>query len=309
MVFQISFVHLHSIINQNQKSKMKKVFYVFPLLAMMYFVSCSSEPKWEQLFNGKDFTGWEAYIGVPHPSVDVPGMERNEEGKYTQPLGVGNDPLKIFTVTEVDGTPALHVSGQIYGSFATVKEYGNYHIRLQMKWGEKRWAPREDQRRNSGLLYHGTGEFGKGLGVWKTSHECQVMENDFGDSYRMGETYCDITASRASENERYTFDPAASTIHFGPQNTGMPPICAKNPVNEKPLGEWNTIELFCYEGTAVHVVNGKVNNVITNSHLMVDGKEVPLTKGVIQLQSEGAEVFYRNIEIRPIDKIPAEYLK
>ena len=79
-------------------------------------------------------------------------------------------------------------------------------------------------------------------------------------------------------------------------------------MNEKPAGQWNTIELLCFEGTSVHVINGVVNMVNTNSHLLIDGREVPLTKGVIQLQSEGAEVFFRNIEIRPIDKIPAEYL-
>jgi len=288
---------------------MKKVFFVFPLLATMFLVSCDSAPQWESLFNGKDFTGWEIYLGVPDPSVDVPGMERDEDGKYTRPLGVGNDPLKVFTVAVVDGEPALHVSGQIYGSFSTLNEYGNYHLRLQAKWGEKKWAPRAELPRNSGLLYHGVGEFGKGLNVWKISHECQVMENDFGDSYRMGTTYCDITA-RPNENGRgYTFDPTAPVVKFGPQSAGLPAICKRNPINEKPHGEWNTIELLCYEGVSVHVVNGKVNMVNTNSHLVVDGREVPLTKGVIQLQSEGAEIFYRNIEIRPITKIPDEYLK
>ena len=288
---------------------MKKVFYVFPLLAMMFLVSCDSDPKWEPLFNGKDFSGWEVYIGVPHSSVDVPGMERDEEGKYTQPLGVGNDPLKIFTVVEVDGGSAVRASGQIYGSFATVEKYGNYHLKLEVKWGEKKWAPREELPRNSGLLYHGTGEFGKGLNVWKISHECQIMENDFGDSYRMGDTYCDITASRASENDRYTFDPTAPVVKFGPQSAGLPPICKRNPINEKPLGEWNTVELLCFEGTSVHVINNKVNMINTNSHLLIGGKEVRLTKGVIQLQSEGAEVYFRNIEIRQIDKIPSKYLK
>jgi hypothetical protein len=49
--------------------------------------------------------------------------------------------------------------------------------------------------------------------------------------------------------------------------------------------------------------------VLTGSRQVVDGKEVPLTKGRIQLQSEGAEVFYRNIALRPISKIPDDYLK
>ena len=39
----------------------------------------------------------------------------------------------------------------------------------------------------------------------------------------------------------------------------------------------------------------------------MDGKEEPLTRGRIQLQSEGAEVFYRNIRLRPITEIPAEF--
>ena len=285
---------------------MKKSFYILPLLAMMFFVSCG--PNWESLFNGKDFTGWEVYLGVPDPSVDVPGMERNEDGEYTQPLGVDNDPLKIFTVVEIDGAPAVRASGQIYGSFATVREYSNYHLRLEAKWGDKKWAPREDKPRNAGVLYHGIGDFGKGLDVWKISHECQVMETMFGDSYRMGDTYCHITASRTNENERYTFDRTAPKVSFG---HGLPagPICSKNPMNEKPLGEWNTIEVLCYEGTSVHIINGKVNMINTNSHTVVNGKDIPLTKGVIQLQSEGAEIYYRNIEICSISEIPGKYLK
>ncbi len=278
--------------------------YTIPLLAVL--VSCGTkEPAFESLFNGKNFDGWEIYLGVPDPSVNVPGLEKNAEGVYTQPLGVNNDPLNVFQIKETDGEPALYVTGQIYGSFATVKEYGNYHLRLEAKWGEKKWAPREDKPRNAGVLYHGVGEFGKGLTVWKTSHECQVMETMFGDSYRMGDTYCDITASRTNENERYTFDRNAPKVSFNPDL----PICGRNPMNEKPLGEWNVIEVLCWGDTSVHVINGKVNMINTDSHLMVDGKKVPLVKGVIQLQSEGAEIYYRRMEIRPITSIPDKYLK
>jgi hypothetical protein len=34
---------------------------------------------------------------------------------------------------------------------------------------------------------------------------------------------------------------------------------------------------------------------------------VPMTGGKLQIQSEAAEVFYRNIEIRSIDAMPNEY--
>jgi hypothetical protein len=83
----------------------------------------------------------------------------------------------------------------------------------------------------------------------------------------------------------------------------------KHPDNEKPTGEWNTIELLTVGPTSVHIVNGKVVMTLTNARQMMDGKEVPLTKGKIQLQSEGAEVFYRNIAVRSIKEIPEKYLK
>ena len=70
------------------------------------------------------------------------------------------------------------------------------------------------------------------------------------------------------------------------------------------MGEWNTMEIYTFDGNSVHVVNGKVNNRIYNARYLEDGEEVPLTKGKIQLQSEGAEIYYRNLQIEPISAIP-----
>jgi hypothetical protein len=36
--------------------------------------------------------------------------------------------------------------------------------------------------------------------------------------------------------------------------------------------------------------------------------DVPLVEGKLQLQSEAGEVFYKGIEIRPIEQMPEEYL-
>jgi hypothetical protein len=78
--------------------------------------------------------------------------------------------------------------------------------------------------------------------------------------------------------------------------------------NEKPVGEWNDIELIVLGQTAAHVVNGKVNLAATDTRREVDGKVVPLTRGTLQFQSEAAEVFYRRLRLKPIRTIPAEYL-
>jgi hypothetical protein len=134
------------------------------------------------------------------------------------------------------------------------------------------------------------------------------METMFGDSYRMGDTYCSIRASQPEGGNRYVYDPTADLVEFGQDKQGGK-ICSKNATHEKPRGEWNTVEVFCVGTKSVHVINGVVNMVNEDSHLLVNGQKKPLSKGNIQLQSEGAEVFFRKMEIREIDEIPKEYLK
>jgi hypothetical protein len=62
---------------------------------------------------------------------------------------------------------------------------------------------------------------------------------------------------------------------------------------EKPIGEWNTIECICHGDTIINIVNGVIVN---------EGTDASVTKGKILLQSEGAEVFYRKVELKPLAK-------
>ena len=101
----------------------------------------------------------------------------------------------------------------------------------------------------------------------------------------------------------YEYDPTGEWIFFS-QSQGASGRCIKQPDNEKPTGEWNTVELIAFGEDSIHIVNGKV---VMRLHgpLRIDG-DVPasVTSGSIMLQS--AEVFYRDIEIRPIT-VPAEF--
>jgi len=77
--------------------------------------------------------------------------------------------------------------------------------------------------------------------------------------------------------------------------------------NEDLTG-WNTVDVLCLRGTCLHAVNGKVNLVLTNPRQPAPGGgTMPLLRGRLQIQSEGAEVFYRNIKVRPITTFPEEY--
>ena len=70
--------------------------------------------------------------------------------------------------------------------------------------------------------------------------------------------------------------------------------------DEDRPGEWNTLELVCFEDRCVHIANGKVVMALRNPRYQDGGKDVPMKGGKLQIQSEAAEVFYRDIEIRSI---------
>ncbi|MBW8863433.1 MAG: DUF1080 domain-containing protein, partial [Verrucomicrobia bacterium] len=64
---------------------------------------------------------------------------------------------------------------------------------------------------------------------------------------------------------------------------------------------------ICFNGDSIHVVNGKVMMRLHNAQRVDGPSPVPLTSGTISLQTEGAEVYYRAVEIQPIKEIPAEF--
>jgi hypothetical protein len=73
---------------------------------------------------------------------------------FLKERGLNNDPDHVFLVE--NGT--IHVSGKEFGYVITKREFANYYLRAEFKWGEGTYAPREGQARDSGILYHVQGE-------------------------------------------------------------------------------------------------------------------------------------------------------
>ena len=204
-----------------------------------------------RLFNGRDFSGLYTFL----PSK-----------------GVNNDPEHIFTV-EPDGS--MHVLGKEFGYFETAVPYANYHLTFEVKWGERKWKPRDGAKtpRDSGCLVHCVGRDV----VWQQSFECQVQENDMGDIFLLG---------------------GISAFANGKMQNGR---VVRKKANEKPHGEWNTVEIICKNDSVTNIVNGFVENEATHLTRKKDGAGSPLNFGKIAFQSEGAEVFYRNIVVKPAE--------
>ena len=211
-----------------------------------------------QLFNGKNLDGFDTFL---------------------QSKGLNQDPEKVFQVH--DGM--IHISGQEYGYVITRREYENYYLRAEFRWGEKTWPPREGRARDSGILYHVTGE----NKIWPTSIEYQMIEGGTGDIILVG----DAGLTRDGESKvrgrfnRFGKNPQAGA---SPAKAGY-----RDPLveYEKPHGEWNVLELYAGGDTVKYVVNGKTAN---------QGSGAKPSRGRILFQSEGAEVFFRNLELRPL---------
>ena len=282
------------------------------IAVLLTVAGCASAPPaaddgaWTPLLDA-DLTEWRTYLSFRH----VPGYDGSPpldaDGRPVEPVGYDADPDGVFTVVEEDGAPVLRVSGEVYGALITRREFADYHLRLKVRWGERVWPPRTRLLRDSGVLYHSVGE--PGVDWWRSwmlSQELQVMEGHMGDYWSIASSAADIRAFPPEGD----LDPVASVRQpFRPFGAGAPNggFCLRSADHESPPGAWTTLELVTVGDRSVHVVNGHVVMVLANSRAVVDGAERPLTRGRIQLQSEAAEVFYKDVEIRPLDRMPDAY--
>ncbi|MDB5138772.1 MAG: hypothetical protein JWR12_688 [Mucilaginibacter sp.] len=280
---------------------MKFAKFILPLLlcAVAFGFTTTEKTNWKQLFNGKDLKGWDIYIG---PDLDDAGKPITGI-----PVGLNNDPKHVFTIVKENGENVIRISGENWGAISTQKEYENYHLQVQFKWGVLIWGQKKGKKKDSGLLYHSVGKYGADYGAWMRSQEFQVEEGNCGDYWGVAGGMADIPVIKRSETE-YVYSPQGTPLTFS-KGSKQGRHCIKNGDAEKPTGEWNTLDLYCHGDTSIHVVNGKVMMILYHNKQLENGQELPLTKGKIQIQSEGAEIFYKQIKIQPIDGLPAELVK
>ena len=116
-----------------------------------------------RLFNGKNLAGW-------HVAYRDEQMDKN-----------------LFTVHD----NMIHMyerqteqSEQTFAGLITDESFSHYILRLEYKWGKKKFAPRESYVRDSGVLFH----VGQNESIWPTSVEFQIQEGDTGDIWAVSYT-------------------------------------------------------------------------------------------------------------------------
>jgi len=263
-----------------------------------------ADEAWRPLFNGRDFSGWSMFMAAPPPETNVPGLKRDETGKYLEPIGFNRDPLGVFRVESVDGRPAIHVSGAGFGVLTTDESFANFHLRMQVKWGERKWGYKLHLPLDAGLLYFARGPAGVDHATWPSCLEFQIQERDFGDLFTLGKTK--ITVRARHEGHLWIYDAQGAPTVF----VARAPIgarCVKLRDCENPKGEWNTLDLVCLGDSSIHVVNGVVVMRLHHGQIEDGAESKTLDSGQVCLQTEGGEVYYRDIEVTPIGSVPEQF--
>jgi hypothetical protein len=238
---------------------------------------------WQPLLKGNNLDGWYTYL---------------------QQQGKNSDRQRVFQVE--DGV--LHIYKDVpngttmpFGYLCTEQEYSHYRLRFQYRWGKNRFAPRTGALRDSGVLYHCVGPDGAFLGVWPRCVEYQVQEGDTGDIYAVGAR---ISATVDGSGKFQEPSSGGKTTTLGSVQ-GIARIIHREKLE---VEGWNTCEIIVEGDKATHILNGKINNHcydIRQPDPNNPQQLVPLTKGRILLQAEGAEIFYRNLEIALLPELQA----
>lgn len=227
------------------------------------------------LFNGTNLDAW--YLVVKDSAF---------KGQKNDFFQIEKGTIHVYPKQE-------HNSVQSFAGLFTKESYSNYKLTLEYKWGAKKFKPRENFVRDAGVIFH---QFGPDI-IWPFGVECQIQEGDTGDIWAIG---AKVTSkvSRVIRN----YDANGELVTRGAPKEKFQRF-HRSYDWEKP-NDWNLLEIEVKGNNAKYTLNGYVVNEALDMQKWneVLGIYEPLTSGKIVIQAEGAELYYRNIFIEPLDK-------
>jgi len=243
---------------------------------------------WVSLLNGRDLTGW--YSMLQKSGKDV---------AQTRKVVVMEEEMLHILGNDEKAEPAEA------GYLATNQEFENVHIRVEYKWGVKRFSPRTETKRDNGLLY---GLVGADK-VWPTCVECQIEETDVGD-YFLVEGIRGVQATHGNGLFGGGLGPNGWT-GSAPPRAAKPDAPPPEPTGGRKVKDgdfeildgWNVVEVIWQGDRSAHIVNGRTVNAISmlqQPDPQNPGKFIPLTRGKIAIEIEFAEIWFRRIEVRSL---------
>ncbi len=165
--------------------------------------------------------------------------------------------------------------GKPGGHLVTEKEFSNYKLVVEYRFAK--------EAGNCGVLVHASTPRYL-YNMFPKSVEVQMQSGEAGDFWCIGENIevPDMEKRRPRKD---------ASQKFGGEKTDARRIINLTESSEKPLGEWNTMEIEC---------KGAEIKVHVNGDLVNNGFNSTVSKGKIALQAEGVEVEFRKLELTPL---------
>jgi Domain of Unknown Function (DUF1080) len=162
--------------------------------------------------------------------------------------------------------------GKPGGHLISTGKYSDYKLVVEYRFAK--------EPGNCGVLVHAT-TLRELNGMFPKSIEVQMMHQNAGDFWCIGENIevPDVEARRPRSH------PAQA---YGGKKGDARRIINLTDDSEKPVGEWNTMEIQCKGAEVIVHVNGALVN---------HGHHSTTSSGSIALQSEGVEVEFRKVEL------------
>lgn len=136
------------------------------------------------------------------------------------------------------------------------------------------------------MLVHGVGADPKpdANWIWPTCIEGQIIEGGTGDILVVSGAYLTVDGK--------TLGPKTARFDRPGRNPWEDVKGFRGPNEiENPTGQWNKMEIICDGDRVVMSVNG---------HKTIEGSNSVPQMGKILLQSEGAEIFFRRLDLHPL---------
>jgi hypothetical protein len=225
------------------------------------------------LYNGKNLDGW---------TMDIPARDHLAAADEI-PIKDGVLTIDTRKVEWWNAAPPSFIVrdgmlvslGKPGGHLVTEKEFSDYKLVVEYRFPKKPG--------NCGVLVHASTPRTL-YSMFPKSIEVQMMHENAGDFWCIGENIevPDMEKRRPRKDASQAFGGNANDARH---------IINLTDGSEKPLGEWNTMQIVCKGDEVIVHVNGTLVN---------HGSKSTATKGKIALQAEGSEVEFRKVELTPL---------
>jgi hypothetical protein len=165
----------------------------------------------------------------------------------------------------------LHITGESLGYLATREQYSDFRLVAEFKLGTSKADLGSKKTGSSGIFIHGVGEDKE----WMRGFEAQIAVGRTGNV--VIHNGAKFMVGTNAHSKAWT-------------EIGQP----RQDPQTKPE-EWSTLELLAV---------GDKLRISVNGLQTVEATKLQPNRGKILLQSNGAEIFFRRLDIYPLTKMP-----